>query len=159
MLADAPATGEDLDQPTSQRLIRLLDYWHAKRGSRRFPSRADLDPLDFRYMLGDVALVDVIGDPPQFRFRLYGSHLVERLGTDLTGKTPGDHPDPVLVEFMDRTYRQVVAERRPTMSRRRAIGRTNRAFHYEILRLPLSADGEHVNMLLIALEFTDQPSG
>jgi hypothetical protein len=51
-------------------LRRLLAYWQERRGARRFPARGDVDPVEFRYALGHVSMVDVVGDPPRFRFRL-----------------------------------------------------------------------------------------
>ena len=42
------------------RLLRLHEYWREKCAGRQFPDRADLDPVDFPYILGYVTLVDVI---------------------------------------------------------------------------------------------------
>jgi hypothetical protein len=42
------------------RLRRLHDYWREKCGDRQFPDRADIDPVDFPYILGFVTMVDVI---------------------------------------------------------------------------------------------------
>ena len=153
---DPGSIGEELSQPTKLRLRRLLDYWNEKRGNRPMPSRADIDPLDFQYLLGDIAIVDVIGDPPRFHFRLFGSNLVARLGADLTGKTPGDHPDPMFGEVMNSTYREVVEKKSPTMTRRRMIGLSRNLFQFEVLRLPLSSDGKRVDKLLIGVAFDDE---
>ena len=49
-------------------------------------SRADIDPVDIRYAIGNVILIDVIdGEPLQFRIRLHGTNLAERVRFDLTG--------------------------------------------------------------------------
>ena len=42
--ADGPAI-ED------RRLVRLYRYWMERKGARRFPSRHDIDPLHFPYVL------------------------------------------------------------------------------------------------------------
>jgi len=39
-----------------------------EEGERRFPARADIDPLDFGYVLGHVMLLDVLRDPLRFRY-------------------------------------------------------------------------------------------
>src|SRR5260221_317179 len=51
-----------------------------------------IDPLDFRYLLGSIMLVDVLGDPLRFRVRVHGTDLVSRAGYDLTGKLLHDLP-------------------------------------------------------------------
>ena len=56
------------------KLQQLYDYWSVKRGERKMPSRADIDPLDMTFVMGNVILVDVIaGEPPGFRIRLHGT--------------------------------------------------------------------------------------
>jgi hypothetical protein len=52
------------------RLRRLYEYWLAKKGQRRFPSRRDIDPVDFPYVLGHVILFDVMRGPLCFRVRV-----------------------------------------------------------------------------------------
>ena len=37
------------------KLQQLFDYWSAKRGGREMPSRADIDPLDLAFVIGNVA--------------------------------------------------------------------------------------------------------
>jgi hypothetical protein len=51
------------------------------------PSRAEIDPLELRQCLGWVCLVDVLRERqvPQFRYRVYGSGLVDICGRELTG--------------------------------------------------------------------------
>lgn len=49
------------------RLRQLYEYWDKQRGDRAMPSRADLDPIDMRFAIGNVILIDVIdGDPRVF---------------------------------------------------------------------------------------------
>jgi hypothetical protein len=64
----------------------LFRYWDAKRGTRDMPERRDIDPLEMRPWLGRVVLYDVVEEPPDFRYRLFGSEIAERLGRDLTGR-------------------------------------------------------------------------
>src|SRR4051794_34289618 len=49
------------------RLQRLHPYWTERKGDRRMPARRDIDPLDFPYLLGNIMLLDVVGEPPRFR--------------------------------------------------------------------------------------------
>ena len=75
------------------KLQRLYEYWVAKRGDRGLPARADIDPLDMTFVVGNVILVDVsTGTPPRFRIRLHGTTLAQRVGYELTGKMLDELP-------------------------------------------------------------------
>lgn len=133
------------------KLQRLYDYWSEKRGERAMPSRADLDPIDIRFAIGDVILVDVLDEtPPRFRIRLHGTNLSERTNFDLTGKMLDEMPAPEFRELSTRSFRKVVRERVPlhTLAERPLDGRTQR---YEAIVLPLSGDGSRVDRLMVGM--------
>ena len=131
------------------RLRRLLDYWESKRLGARLPARRHLDPLDFHYLLGWVALIDVSHQPLRFRYRLMGVLLVERFGFDMTGKALDEFPQPEFRGFLEAGWRAVVERRAPThIFHNDVVDRHRRDF--ETLRLPLAGDGETVDMLLLA---------
>jgi len=140
---------EDIE---SDRLRRLFDYWEGKRGGRPLPARAALDPLDFPYALPNVALVDVLRDPLRFRFRLVGTEIVLRDGTDLTGKYTDDHPLPEYRALLRQTYSDVVAGGQPAVFRRERL-MDEKPRQYEVLYLPLAADGITIDMLLVGIDF------
>src|SRR5437762_4482559 len=71
---------------THPRLKTLHTLWDLKRGSRRFPARADFAFKDLRQWLGHIALVDVAQKPTRFRIRLLGTRLVKYAGADHTGQ-------------------------------------------------------------------------
>lgn len=153
------ATRQSVQRP---RLQRLLQYWEQKRGGRPMPARADLDPLEFPWMLGDVSLVEVHrpGDGLRYRFRLMGSRAVERLGYDVTGKWLEDLPAPDYRARLTEVFGLMVARAAPHVERPNMLI-DNHVHHYEILRLPLGRDGHQVDMLMMAVDFTDSdnPSG
>ena len=131
-------------------LARLWAYWDEKRGTREFPARADIDPLDLGYVLGNVILVDVFHGPMRFRIRLYGSNIVHRVNFDMTGRYLDEHPCPEFRAKVEREWRQAVESRQIThvmvdewMDDRRV--------RFEALRLPLSTDGHIIDMLLVAV--------
>jgi hypothetical protein len=135
-------------------LARLWTYWNEKRRRRPFPARADIDPLDFGYVLGSVILVDVFHDPLRFRVRLYGSNLVERMNFDMTGRDLDDHPCPEFRARVERDWRQTVQSRQIS---HKMIDEwmDDRRVRYESLRLPLSTDGRTIDMLLVAVVHLD----
>ena len=129
-------------------LLRLYDYWVSRHRGDMLPSRQDIDPADFKFAVGNVTLIDVLYEPPGFRFRLIGSLMAQRMGWDLTGKMVDEVPDAEYREGLLAAYRQMVASRQPsTTLYERLIDGKNRRF--EVLRLPLASDGTTIDMLLL----------
>ena len=143
-----------LDQIESPTLRRFFQYYLEKRGNRAFPSRADLDPLDFPYALGDVTLVNVRHNPLNFSFRLDGSRHVERFGFDLTGRSLEEFPYPEMRKAIFESYKEIIDHREP---RRyfRDLESGGRWFRYETLLLPLSSDGSTIDMIVSVISFHD----
>src|SRR5258708_21325023 len=77
---------------SDERLHRFFAYLEAKRGTREFAARRDIDPLEFGYILGNVVLLDVQHEPLRFRYRLVGSVLAAGAGYDFTRSYVHDHP-------------------------------------------------------------------
>jgi hypothetical protein len=139
---------------------RLLDYWLAKKGTRIAPARADIDPLDIPYALGDLLMLDVEhtgGEAgPLFRYRLTGSRIVLLTGYDLIGTTTAAIPDPANRAYLEAVYRRVVAERAPILvEHHRPIDGRPRA--YALLVLPLANDGVTVDILMVHQIYDDAP--
>lgn len=133
------------------RLRQLYDYWSGKRGDRPMPARVDLDPVDIRFVIGDVILVDVLDEePPRFRIRLHGTNLAERTDFDLTGKMLDEMPVPEFRDLSTRSFRKVVHTKEPlhALADRPLDGRMQ---SYEAILLPLSSDGEHVDRLMVGM--------
>ncbi len=145
---------EDLSRLERQNLRRLLAYWNDKRGNRAMPGRADIDPLDFLYILGNSSLIEVHrgGDGLRYRFRLIGTNVASRLGYDVTGRWLDDVPEPGYRAHLQRAFDRLVASAAPQFERPDMLI-DNRVHCYEVLRLPLGADGRTVDMLLTAVDF------
>ncbi|HWU00511.1 MAG TPA: PAS domain-containing protein [Terriglobales bacterium] len=155
-----------------KRLSRLYQYWRDKCGDRQFPDRADIDPVDFRYILGFVTLVDVIdidlpvaNTPPggslvgnrtspqpgrRYYFRLDGSRLAELSGTDYTGRYLDELPWPDYVDFVRWTYDEVLRKKRP-LGYRRNGNIDEHTFDEETLIFPLGAGQGRIEKLLVAV--------
>src|SRR6266851_7668587 len=138
-------------------LQRLYAYWEGLRRGREFPARRDIDPLDFRYALGHVMLLDVLHQPLRFRFRLHGTALTLRAGYDMTGKLADELPNAKNRAMLIERCRTVVEQRRPlAMTDNRLLGRST--LWFEVLWLPLAEDGSTISMLMGALYYRDEPA-
>jgi hypothetical protein len=153
-MADDPQDTLDgfRDRIRHPNLMRLYDYWAERRRGRSFPSRQDIDPVEFKFALGNVTLIDVLHEPLRFRFRLVGTLMAQRMGWDLTGKMVDETPDAAYRDSIIAAYKQIVETRRPsTVLYERTID--GQARRFEVLRLPLAADGETINMLLLCPQY------
>jgi hypothetical protein len=127
----------------------LYAYWQSKCAGRPMPSRNDLDPVDFPRHLSSVTLVDVVPDERHFVYRLVGTQEVAGRGYDPTGRAVGDAFYGESREAALACYEYVVRNHRPFCFRDPYT--TPDGWHEEedTLYLPMSADGESVNMVLV----------
>jgi hypothetical protein len=151
-----PATGGIGLNIQSPILLRLHAQWDGVRGGRRFPSRDDLDPVDFSFARGKISLVDVVDDPRRYRFRLWGQESVEAWGVDMTRKWIDEYPEPDLGAMLRASYDEVVAAGEPRL-RQRTVATDRQKRRYEALLLPLGADHTRVEMLLITVAYAPPP--
>ena len=139
------------------KLQQLYEYWKTKRGARNMPARADIDPLEMMFVIGNIILVDVLAETPlRFRIRLHGTNLVQRVGYELTGKMLDDLPVNDFRRLAQQSFTEAVITAAPLAGYRDRVidGRLTR---YETVILPMSGDGERVDMLLIGLIYDDEP--
>jgi hypothetical protein len=99
--------------------------------------------------MGWVSLIDVSYNPLRFRFRLHGTNLRGKNQGDLTGKYLEEHPIAAARDLMTASWREVIDRRAPTHGfyEQTVDGQLT---SFEALRLPLSSDGQVINMLLVS---------
>jgi CheY-like chemotaxis protein len=121
------------------------------------PARSDIDPVELRFVLGNLILLDVVEPAsgaavPEFRCRVHGVNLAEQFGFDLTGKPVAHIP---MADFRDDVIARltkVVATRLPSVRTLRRVLKSHLC-HYEVLWLPLSSDGHRIDRMLGGVEF------
>jgi hypothetical protein len=136
--------------PKSPALVQLHHDWESRRRGRLMPARADFDPIDLKYVLGNLTMVDVLRDPLRFRFRLHASNVATRVGFDLTGKDLEAIADPHYRKLVRDHYVAVVERRRPVLEFRDRVMTDNVCLHCEVLALPLADDGATVDRIMSA---------
>ena len=145
------------DQLQCRRLRRLFGYWQERRPGDALPGRAAIDPLDLSWILGDLSLVEVHRAADgilRFRFRLIGSRVAMRFGFDATGRWLDDFPGETYRRHIGDAFSEVAIRGTPHAERPNMM--IDGVMHnYEILRLPLAADGHQVDMLMIGADFND----
>lgn len=132
-------------------LQQLHAYWDARRAGRSYPARDEIDPLDLRFILGSLILVDVEAEPRRYRYRLFGSDIARRQGFDMTGKYLEQHPWPELAAMARQTYGEVITSGQPALIRRHGLLNDQYVDHVSLI-LPLGHS--QVEMLLAGVVFT-----
>jgi hypothetical protein len=127
---------------------QLLAYWQSKLKGRKAPRREDILPEELGKLLPWVILLEVVGEPPRFRVRLAGTGVVREYGAEMTGKFLDDLDMGAARDRSLEDHRRAVREHRPVVGTFDFKTRDGRWMSYERITLPLSADGETVNMLL-----------
>jgi hypothetical protein len=140
---------------TDARLEQAYSYWCAKAAGRLMPSRADLDPIDIVKLLPDVMLVDRLDDG-RYRYRLIGTENANAHGLNATGRFLDEVlPGPAYAKHVLGLYDECVANRRALYSECLFFppARQEPERHTKVLFMPLSADGETVNMIFVIQVF------
>lgn len=147
-----------LDAIASPVVRRGYEYWRAKRGSRAFPSRADIHPAEIKPLLPNVILVHVLDGGSDYQFRIVGEASVRAHGfnaanwhvAELDRQVPGYSAMMIgLWDYIRKTGRPVAA--------RGSLVHLDRGFQtYESIYLPLGPDDRTVDHLLAFAQYDDE---
>jgi hypothetical protein len=133
--------------------MMLAAYWLSKKGRRRAPARADLDPVEIPTLMPHILLIDVEAAPRRFRVRLMGTAVVNGLGRDLTGRYLDELALNEIQRAMFAEYRHVAQTGEPACATWEYTRDDGRHVQFERLVLPLSRDGTTIDMLLSGIVF------
>lgn len=119
------------------------------------PARGDFDAVEFMRFGGRIALIDVEHEPRRYRFRLIGSKMTEVLGRDCTGRYVDDLYERDFYHTAVEPYEVVLRDRRPVTSHGNMKRMGKEFLRFQSLDLPLSGDGERVDMIIKGTEFAE----
>lgn len=95
----------------------LYRYWNDRRGQRRMPDRREIDPLELGpALLPHVGLMDIVEGGKRVRYRLLGTKIVERFGSDPRGRYMDEVISGSYSEYIHALYRDLVRARAPVFS-------------------------------------------
>ncbi len=143
-----------IEAPRHPDLQTLLNYWTAKRASRIAPARADIRPTEIKPLLADVMIWNVGIEPAPHNIRLVGENIVRFVGTNNTGKPATAGMTDEAAASMTAVLDEVVRARSPRFRIGKAFWHREKSYRdFEACYLPLSADGETIDMILGGLKF------
>jgi hypothetical protein len=132
----------------------LYRYWNRRRGERRMPDRRDIDPLELGpALLPHIGLMDIVNGGARVRYRLLGTAIVDRFGSDPTGKFMDEVMSGTYSEYIHSLYRELVRARAPVFSE--SVFRWDAGGYLRTRRLylPLTHGGDDVAIALIGQAF------
>lgn len=138
---------KDLRDPT---VLFMLDYWRAKRGTRRMPHPDAVDPVDFARYLPNLQLIQVDHDPFDLSYRLLGGVVSDVHGGNYKARKVRDLDDlsPKFGSMMFELFRFVALERRPYAAGGMLDAMGKGATEFEGVYMPLSFDDERTDRIL-----------
>jgi hypothetical protein len=131
-----------------------LEVWQAKRGTRRMPARSELTLRDLKFVLPNLAFVDIVRDGARTRFkvRLAGSELDAFLGA-MTGRFIDEAVPSRFAEKWTTLWQPAIDARAPLRTAGRIEFGERRCYVGETFYAPLAADGETPDILMVATYF------
>ncbi|MGH7126385.1 MAG: PAS domain-containing protein [Stellaceae bacterium] len=134
---------------------QIYAYWQQKRGSRRMPSRTDIDPTEMPRLLPNLLISEYVaeGEAGRWRYRLAGTAVAAAFGRNPTGRyidelTKGDYR-----AFIEHIHRTVREEQRALFCASEYTGTRDLRMSAKRLLLPLTKDGQHVDQIITLLVF------
>jgi hypothetical protein len=132
----------------------LYRYWNQRRGDRRMPDRRDIDPLDLgAKLLPHIGLMDIVDGGARVRYRLLGTAIVERWGSDATGKFMDEVTSGTYSAYIHSLYRTLAHARAPVFSESLFRWDIEGYLRTRRLYLPLTHGGSEVKIALIGQVF------
>src|SRR5271155_4791031 len=157
--ADKSSLGERVDIAAIRDplLHQAMAVWNEHKGEGRFPSREAMTPRAMAPFLRNIVLVRVLENGKDYEFRIVGDAIVQVQGESFQGMTLTqiDAKLPGYGATLRPIYGKLVAEGEPRAYRGHVPNAPlKRAFSHESLLLPLGADGNSVDHILVVGAYT-----
>lgn len=153
-------TAFNLDSATPL-LRQAYAYWAEKAAGRDMPARRDIAPAEMVPLLPYLVLMDVLHDakpgwPLDFRYRLIGTHVDIMMNGRYTGKCMSELPHQQPGSRIWTSLETVTTQRQPRVNRVPYVGPHKDFISVVDMVMPLSSDGETVDMLFCIIDFVSR---
>ncbi len=137
------------DQLDDEKLHELYLHWRQLCGDRRAPPYSAFDPVDQPRLLANLLVTDVIveGETRRYRYRLCGTEVETNFGCAMGGKCVDELMTGPYCDYITNLYDRTVDHITPVFSQS-SYGDFDRGLHTKRLMLPMSGDGETVDVVL-----------
>lgn len=144
----------DISEIDIPHLKEILAYWNAARGDKVAPPLGafrleDLSPS----VIPNVTIADFYGPPFDYRFRFFGSIVVQAAGMELTGKKYYADNIKGFGKENAQIFPEVIEQRCPIATRTTWISVKLIRYVSTAVRMPLSADATTITGCVTAYYF------
>jgi len=128
----------------------VFDYWRQQCLNKGLPSHQDIDPSFIGTYLPTISLMEVCKKTttPRYKIRLAGTGFYNLFEQEITGCYLDELPCGDRISYWDRIYNAMIESGRPRIGVTRPGTPTGAHMLQFWIRMPLSCDGEKVNMIL-----------
>ena len=141
----------DVPNPSDMhpKLNAFFDYWLSLNGDEHIiPFKKNLDPLDIPSLLPNIFLIDAIGMPPRFRFRLMGGSITDSGGPGRKDRWVDEVPAKFEGLHLSGILEKVIKERVPKWYKGPPLLEHDRfVTHLEGIMCPLTSDGTTIDTI------------
>lgn len=135
-------------------LKAVYKNWDTLRGAAFALSWQQFDLMDLPpRLIPTTMVVDIKDDMKQNTYRFWGSGLTNIHGREMTGKCPYDLQPPSLGERLLAEHMDTIQRRSATARRMSFVTARGSLHHQELLRLPLSDDGDVIQQLVVVVDY------
>jgi len=149
----------DRAEVTSNMIAAVQIKWNAVRGTREFPTRRDIDPVEFQAWLPYLSLIELHpGEAPEslrVRYRLVGTEVARFAQEDFSNTwldETGWRPKIIAVNLA--LYRRLRETRKPVFGLSQVDWDKRQNYSFEWGLFPLSENGHDINGCLSVDDFT-----
>lgn len=126
-----------------------MQHWLDNRRGDDLPPAAAIDPTALRKALGYLLVLEPDAAFDDFRYRLYGSRIVEWYKRDMTGHWVSEFPSQPAAVFAQQ-YRALKVLRRPIYGEHDAPPEVSAIVRWCRLILPYADEGGAISRILVA---------
>lgn len=137
----------------SRMIGELHQWWQAHRNSD-IPDRAELDPVDFKHLLPNVLISEVVHHPFRIRYRLVGTRVVAATGLDITGQYLDELVSAQDEPWID-DYGLAYRSRAPVFGTTWLVSAMGMRSSYEFGIFPLRKGGSRVDQFVAIEDYFD----
>jgi hypothetical protein len=131
---------EDIDHPI---VLEALRVWNEQRGDKKYPSKAMMTPRRMKNFLRNTVLIAIVGDKPDYEYRIFGDAVVVAFGHNYTGMRVDalNQLQPGYGEVMERLFKFVQRTASPVFVRGTLTRALANVDEQQAVFLPLGESG------------------
>jgi hypothetical protein len=129
----------------------ILDHWNAIKGSKKFPSEKDLDPVFLEQLLDNCFLIKTEGIfEGKYNYKFLGKNIMNAYGSDLTRSMNKEQENPL--SQRDK-IKELLIHKHPIIDEGEFQNINRDLIKYRQCIVPMSSDGINIDSVFGGMRF------